>query len=251
MDQAFTFVATCQTCGRTQLQAAFTVADLERLLSGGYPIEAYCRACDEFWTVGIQKRVEITEAVRDRSRRVSASADRCYSVLFVCTGNSCRSIMGESLINYWGAHQFRGYSAGSSPKGNVHPLTLELLSDMQLPTDGLRSKSWSEFFSCDARPLDFVFTVCDNAAREVHPSWPGDPVRAHWGVDDPAAVNFTDVELWLAFSRAFKVMETRVKLFANLPIASLTRLNLQAWADAIGNAKPDEIGLSIPCTTTS
>jgi len=170
-------------------------------------------------------------------------ADRRYNVLFVCTGNSCRSIIGESLINYWGAHQFRGYSAGSSPKGKVHPLTLELLTDMHLPTDDLRSKSWTEFAAQGARPLDFVFTVCDNAAREVPPSWPGAPVRAHWGVDDPAAVNFTEVEMWLAFSQAFKVLETRVKLFANLRIATLTPLNLQAWADAIGNAKPDDAGL--------
>jgi arsenate reductase len=213
------------------------------LLSGGYPIEAYCRICDEFWTVGIQKRVEIIEAVCDRSRRVLALADRCYNVLFVCTGNSCRSIMAESLINYWGAHQFRGYSAGSSPNGKVHPLTLELLTDMQLPTDGLRSKSWIEFAGPRARPLDFVFTVCDNAAREVAPTWQGEPVRAHWGVDDPAALNVTEAEMWSAFSHAFKVMETRVKLFANLPIASLTRLNLQARVSAIGNAKPDDAGL--------
>jgi arsenate reductase len=172
--------------------------------------------------------------------RESFLADRHYNVLFVCTGNSCRSIIGESLINYWGAEQFRGYSAGSSPTGKVHPLTLELLADMQLPTDGLRSKSWIEFAAPGARPLDFVFTVCDNAAREAPPSWPGEPVRAHWGVDDPAAGNFTEVESWLAFSQAFKVLETRVKLFANLPIATLTRLNLQAWADAIGNATPDD-----------
>jgi len=182
-------------------------------------------------------RVKLFAALFDRE---SFLADRHYNVLFVCTGNSCRSIMGESLINYWGADQFRGYSAGSSPKGKVHPLTLELLTYMQLPTDGLRSKSWIEFATPGARPLDFVFTVCDNAAREVRPSWPGEPVRAHWGVDDPAAVNFTEVQRWLAFSQAFKVLETRVKLFANLPIATLTRLNLQAWADTIGNAKPDD-----------
>jgi len=153
--------------------------------------------------------------------------------------------MAESLINYWGAHQFRGYSAGSRPKGRIHPLALEVLTDMRLPTEGLRSKSWTEFAAPGARPLDFVLTVCDNAAREVHPSWPGEPVRAHWGVDDPAEVHFTEAEMSLAFSQAFKVMETRVKLLANLPIASLTRLNLQAWADAIGNAKPDDVGLSI------
>ena len=109
--------------------------------------------------------------------------------------------MGESLINYCGAQQFPGYSAGSSPKGMAHPLTLELLTDMQLPIDGLRSKSWIEFAAPGARPLDFVFTVCDDAAREVHPNWPGEPVRAHWGVDEPAAVNFTDVEMWSAATR--------------------------------------------------
>ena len=114
---------------------------------------------------------------------------------------------------------------------------------MQLPTDGLRSKSWNEFASREARPLDFVFTVCDSAAREVPPSWPGKPVRAHWGVEDPAALNLTEAEMWLAFREAFKIMETRVKLFANLPIATLTRLNLQAWAEVIGNAKPDGAGL--------
>jgi len=241
MGEAFVFVATCPTCGREERQNAFTRAALERLLNGGYPIEAYCSVCDEFCTVGIQKRVEIIEAVSDRSRRVLA--DRRYNVLFVCAGNTCRSIMGESLINYWGADQFRGYSAGSSPKGKVHPLTLELLADMQLPTEGLRSKSWSEFASPGARRLDFVFTVCDNAAREVPPSWPGKPVRAHWGVEDPAALNLTEAEMWLAFREAFKIMETRVKLFANLQIASLTQLNLHAWADAIRNAKPDDAGL--------
>lgn len=166
--------------------------------------------------------------------------DQLYNVLFVCTGNSARSILGESLINYWGAHQFRGYSAGSRPKGRLHPLTLELLSDMQLPTDGLRSKSWAEFAAPGARPLDFVFTVCDNAARDVAPSWPGQPITAHWGVDDPAAVNSTEAETWLAFSQSFRVLETRIKLFANLPIATLTRSNLQAWASAIGNARPDD-----------
>jgi arsenate reductase len=148
--------------------------------------------------------------------------------------------MGESLINYWGAHQFRGYSAGSSPRGKVHPFTLELLTDMQLPTDGLRSKSWTDFAAPGARPLDFVFTVCDNAVRESPPSWPGQPVTAHWGVDDPAAANSTEVEMWLAFSQAFKLLEIRVKLFANLPVATLTRSNLQAWADAIGRARPDD-----------
>ena len=162
-----------------------------------------------------------------------------YNVLFLCTGNSARSIIAEAILNSKGSPTFKAYSAGSFPKGRVHRAALKQIESATMPTDGLRSKSWSEFAAPGARPLDFVFTVCDNAAREVHPSWPGDPVRAHWGVDDPAAVNFTEVEMWLAFSQAFKVLENRVKLFANLPIAALSRLNLQAWADAIGNAKPD------------
>lgn len=147
--------------------------------------------------------------------------------------------MGESLINYWGAHQFCGFSAGSRPRGKVHPLTLELLTDMQLPTGELRSKSWIDFAGPGAPPLDFVFTVCDKAARETPPSWPGEPVRAHWGVDDPAAVNLTEAERWSAFSQAFKLLEIRVRLFSNLPVAALSRLHLQAWADAIGSATPD------------
>jgi protein-tyrosine-phosphatase len=167
-------------------------------------------------------------------------AERLYSVLFVCTQNSARSIMSESLMNYWGKEQFRGFSAGSHPRGQVHPLTLELLSDLQLPTEGLRSKSWTEFARPGAQPLDFVFTVCDTAARELPPRWPGTPVTAHWGVDDPETIRALEVERWLAFSQTFKVLENRIKLFAGLPVATLSRGNLQAWADTIGRAAPED-----------
>jgi len=166
-------------------------------------------------------------------------ADRIYNVLFLCTGNSARSILAESLINYWGKGRFRGYSAGSHPKGQVHPIALELLKQLRLPTDPLRSKSWDEFAMPGAPPLDFVFTVCDNAAGEVCPYWPGQPMTAHWGVEDPAAVEGTDAERWAAFRQAFKVLENRIKIFASLPIATLDRIRLKAEVDAIGTAQPD------------
>ena len=126
-------------------------------------------------------------------------ADRPYNVLFLCTGNSARSILAEALIDQWGRGEFRGFSAGSHPKGEVHPIAIQLLQRMNLPTEGLRSKSWDEFAAPGAPPLDFVFTVCDNAAGEVCPYWPGQPMTAHWGVPDPAAVEGTDTEKWVAF----------------------------------------------------
>jgi arsenate reductase (thioredoxin) len=129
-------------------------------------------------------------------------ADRPYNVLFLCTGNSARSIMAEALINQWGRGKFRGFSAGSRPKGEVHPIALELLKKMNFPTESLRSKGWNEFAAPGALALDFVFTVCDNAAGEVCPYWPGQPMTAHWGVPDPAAVEGSEVEQWLAFRSA-------------------------------------------------
>jgi arsenate reductase len=162
---------------------------------------------------------------------------RPYNVLFLCTGNSARSILAESLIRHWGLGKFNGFSAGSHPKGAVHPIALELLRHMKLPTEGLRSKAWDEFAAPGAPVLDFVFTVCDNAAGEVCPVWPGQPMTAHWGVEDPAAVSGSEAEKWLAFRNTFKALENRIKIFVSLPIASLDRLKLQRELDAIGKLR--------------
>ncbi len=129
--------------------------------------------------------------------------DRPFNVLFLCTGNSARSILAESLVNHWGRGKFIGYSAGSAPKGQVHPIALELLRQMKLPASDMRSKSWDEFAQPGAPQLDFVFTVCDNAAGEMCPVWPGQPMTAHWGVEDPAAVEGSETAKWLAFRNAF------------------------------------------------
>jgi protein-tyrosine-phosphatase len=163
-------------------------------------------------------------------------SDRPYNVLFLCTGNSARSILAESLVNHWGRGKFRGFSAGSHPKGQVHPLAVELLHRMNLPTEGLRSKSWDEFAAPGAPSLDFIFTVCDNAAGEVCPVWPGKPMTAHWGIADPAAVEGTGAEKAFAFRKAFKEMETRIKLFTSLPIGSLDGMKLQARLGEIGKS---------------
>ncbi len=161
-------------------------------------------------------------------------ADRAYNVLFLCTGNAARSILAESLLNHWGRGKFRGYSAGSHPQGKVHPIALELLKHMKLPAEGLRSKDWSRFAGEHAPQLDFVFTVCDKAAAEVCPVWPGQPMSAHWGVADPAAVEGAETAKWLAFREAFKALENRIKIFVSLPFASLDRLKLQQRLDEIG-----------------
>ena len=160
--------------------------------------------------------------------------ERPYNVLFLCTGNSARSILAESLLDRWGGGKFRGFSAGSFPKGQVNPLALELLRQMNLPTDGLRSKSWDEFAAPGAPPLDFIITVCDDAAGEVCPVWPGKPLTVHWGVADPAAVQGTDAQKMLAFRRTLMELESRIKLFTNLPIESLERLALHERLRAIG-----------------
>ena len=164
------------------------------------------------------------------------TADRLYNVLFLCTGNSARSILAESLLNHWGHGKFRGFSAGSFPKGQVHPLAVELLQRMNLPGENLRSKSRDEFAAPGAPPLDFIFTVCDNAAGEVCPVWPGKPMTAHWGIADPAAVEGTDAEKAFAFRKALKQLETRIKLFTSLPIASLDSMTLQARLREIGKS---------------
>jgi protein-tyrosine-phosphatase len=167
-------------------------------------------------------------------------ADRPYNVLFLCTGNSARSILAETLMNQWGQGRFRGFSAGSHPKGTVHPIALQLLKKMNLPTEGLRSKSWDEFAAPSAPPLDFVFTVCDNAAGEVCPYWPGQPMTAHWGVPDPAAVEGSDTDKWLAFRDAFRMLDNRIKIFTSLPLDSFDRMKLKERLDAIGRSRPTE-----------
>jgi arsenate reductase len=160
--------------------------------------------------------------------------DKVYNVLFLCTGNSARSILAESIINKLGKGKFRGFSAGSHPRGQVHPIALALLRQLDFPTDGLRSKSWDEIAAPNSPHLDFVFTVCDNAAGEVCPYWPGQPMTAHWGIPDPAAVEGTVIEKSLAFRDAFRSMETWIKLFLSLPLASIDRMRLKERLDAIG-----------------
>lgn len=166
------------------------------------------------------------------------NAQRTYNVLFLCTGNSARSILAESLLNTLGHGRFRGFSAGSFPKGQVHPLALELLKRMNLPSEGFRSKSWNEFAAPGAPPLDFIFTVCDNAAGEVCPIWPGKPVTAHWGIADPAAAEGSDADNAFAFRKALKELETRIKLFTQLPIASLDQMTLREKLHSIGQQPP-------------
>jgi arsenate reductase (thioredoxin) len=162
--------------------------------------------------------------------------DRVYNVLFLCTGNSARSILAEALLNARGRGRFVGFSAGSHPKGAVHPQALALLKRSGLPTEGLRSKAWDEFAQPGAPPLDFVFTVCDNAAGEVCPIWPGQPMSAHWGQPDPAAVDGTDIEQANAFREAFHTLERRIDLFLSLPLATVDRLALGNTVREIGRA---------------
>jgi arsenate reductase len=150
-----------------------------------------------------------------------------YTVLFMCTGNSARSILAEALLNHWGRGRFEGFSAGTHPTGRVHPIALELLRRAHLSTEGLRSKGWDEFAAPHAVPLDFVFSVCDKAAAERDRHWPGRPMRAHWEVPDPVAVRGTEAQSWGAFRSAFHLLERRIKLFTSLPFASLNRLRLQ------------------------
>ena len=162
------------------------------------------------------------------------SEPKIYNVLFLCTGNSARSIFGEVLVNFWGGRKFRGFSAGSHPRGEVNPLTLELLRQLKFPTDGLRSKDWEEFSRPGAPQMDFVFTVCDNARAEVCPVWPGQPMSAHWGIPDPAAAEGSETERMLAFREAFRALENRIKIFVSLPISSLDKVKLQQRLDSIG-----------------
>ena len=161
-------------------------------------------------------------------------AHRTYNVLFLCTGNSARSIMAEALVNFWGKGWFQGYSAGSFPKSVPHPFALALLSKLGFETKEFHSKSWSVFAQPDAPQMDFVFTVCDEAAKEPCPVWPGQPVTAHWGVADPAAVEGIEIEKHEAFRRAFRELENRVKIFVSLPVDKLDHIALKRKVDEIG-----------------
>jgi arsenate reductase len=161
-------------------------------------------------------------------------ADTTYNVLFLCTGNSARSILGEALLNHLGGGHFRGYSAGSHPKGEVNPMAIEVLAAAGIPTVGLRSKSWDEFAVEGAPPMNFVFTVCDNAAGETCPLWPGRPMTAHWGIEDPAAVGGPEFVRRAAFEEAFTYMRNRIEAFVNLPLASIDQMSLAARLKGIG-----------------
>jgi arsenate reductase len=165
--------------------------------------------------------------------------ERVYNVLFLCTGNSARSILAESLMNHWGQGRFRGFSAGSFPKGAVHPCALDLLQSLGLPREGLRSKSWDEFAKPGAPIMDFVVTVCDQAAGEICPLWPGHPVTAHWGMPDPAAVENPGTAQRQAFRDTLRALESRIKLFLALPIAGLDGMSLARRVEAIGRSDAD------------
>ena len=164
--------------------------------------------------------------------------DHVYNVLFLCTGNSARSILAECILNREGKGRFKAFSAGSHPKGKVHPFAIDLLKKMNYPTTTLRSKSWDEFAVPGAPHIDFVFTVCDNAANEVCPIWPGQPMTAHWGVPDPAEAEGTDAERHLAFADTYRMLNNRISIFTSLPLRSLDRLSLQKRLDEIGRPMP-------------
>ncbi len=157
-----------------------------------------------------------------------------YNVLFLCTGNSARSVLAEAILNKIGAGKFRSFSAGSRPKGQVHPETIRLLQSLGYYTAGFRSKSWDEFTAPGAPQFDFVFTVCDNAAAESCPLWPGQPMTAHWGVPDPAEATGTDAEIALAFKEAYRMLNQRIGIFTSLPLRSLDKLALQRKLKEIG-----------------
>jgi arsenate reductase len=163
--------------------------------------------------------------------------DRIFNVLFLCTGNSARSILAESILTRDGGGRFRAFSAGSQPKGIVHPLALKVLRSLGYPADGFRSKSWEEFARPDAPVIDFVFTVCDNAAGEACPVWPGQPMTAHWGIEDPAAAEGTDIQKEAAFVTAFRYLKNRISIFTALPIESLDKAALSTKLREIGRSE--------------
>ena len=162
-----------------------------------------------------------------------------YNVLFLCTGNSARSIMAECLLKHWARGRYRALSAGSHPTGRVHPFTIELLQRLKLPTGDLRSKSWEEFAKPGAPQLDFVFTVCDQAAGEVCPVWPGQPITAHWGFPDPAAFEGSEAEKRIVFGDVFRQIENRIKIFCALPIERLSRLAIQHEVARLGQKQSE------------
>jgi arsenate reductase (thioredoxin) len=168
---------------------------------------------------------------------MAEATPHAYNVLFLCTGNSARSIMAEAIMNRLGQGKFRAYSAGSQPKETVHPQALVLLRKLNYDVSGFRSKSWQEFSQPGAPHLDFVFTVCDNAAAETCPVWPGQPMTAHWGVPDPAAATGNDAEVGVAFADAYRMLNSRISIFVSLPLRSLNRLTLQKGLDEIGRTK--------------
>lgn len=167
-------------------------------------------------------------------------SDRTYNVLILCTGNSARSVMAEGLINIMGGERFRAFSAGSHPTGEVNPFALEKLQSIDYPVDQIRSKSWDEFAVADAPKMDFIITVCDNAAGEVCPVWPGQPVSAHWGFEDPAAVEGSDDDKRRAFDRIFRQIMNRVRLFVNLPLETLSQQAIKHELSSIGKTIPAE-----------
>ncbi len=166
-------------------------------------------------------------------------SDKPLNVLFLCTGNSARSIIAESILNSlaFSSGKFKAHSAGSFPKGAVHPLALKILRDVKLPTEDLRSKSWDEFAAPDAPQMDFVFTVCDNAAREVCPVWPGQPMSAHWGIEDPAALEGSEQEMLDEFKMTMNQLRNRISIFTSLPFEKLDKLSLQKKLDEIGKVE--------------
>lgn len=167
-------------------------------------------------------------------------SDELFNVLFLCTGNSARSVFAESLINRLGRGRFRGFSAGSHPRGEIHPLALYELQHNNYSAEGLRSKDWNEFAGPEAPRMDFVFTVCDKAAAEVCPVWPGQPMTAHWGVEDPVAVEGNEMTQKAAFATAFRELQNRISVFVSLPFDSLDRLRLQERLDEIGRLRVSE-----------
>ena len=203
-------------------KAAELVAFLSENCCGGQPCDLSCNA------------------------RVSApgvamsAAGKVFNVLILCTGNSARSIMAEALVNAMGQGRFRAFSAGSQPTGKANPFAIEKLHSIQYPTDSLRSKSWDEFAAPGAPQMDFIITVCDNAAGEVCPLWPGQPVSAHWGFEDPAAVQGSDEDKRRAFDKVFRLMLNRVRLLVNLPLDALDQVARQRELRAIGQAAPTE-----------